>query len=268
MANRQSIGPPLSTRRCAGKRAGQAKEKIAMKASKRAAVASLAGLILLGPSAGGGLAAEQTNSQPERSDSAVTAPVYKPPLRGAPGGRVGGGTRGGPGSTFVLSVLVPDHTGLTLKEQPSLFWFISSDTSLPVELAIIDPNATEPLLETRIAGPVKRGVHRVRLADYSVRLATGLAYQWSVAVIPDSARRSRDILASGSIERVEPAGELGPKLAGAVKGDLAARYAEAGIWYDALEAVSDQVESSPGDTTSQRYRAALLKQVGLPEIAE
>ena len=119
-----------------------------------------------------------------------------------------------------------------------------------------------------MAAPVKRGVHRVRLADYGVRLAPGVAYQWSVAVIPDAARRSRDILASGSIERVEPAGELGPKLAGAVKGDLAARYAEAGIWYDALEAVSDQVESSPGDTTSQRYRAALLKQIGLPEIAE
>ena len=239
-----------------------------MKASKRAALASLAGLILLGPSAGGVLAAEPTSPQPQRRESAAKAPAYKPPLRGAPGGRVGGGTRGTPGSTFILSVLVPDHTGLTLKEQPSVFWFISSDTSLPVELTIVDPNATEPLLETRIAAPVKRGMHRVRLADYSVRLAPGVAYQWSVAVIPDTARRSRDILASGTIERVEPAGELGPKLAGAGSEDLASRYAEAGIWYDALEAVSDLIDSSPGDATSQGYRAALLRQVGLPEIAE
>src|SRR5438876_2634565 len=40
-----------------------------------------------------------------------TSPLYKPPLRGAPSGRVGGGTRGGPGSerSVVLSVLTPDH---------------------------------------------------------------------------------------------------------------------------------------------------------------
>jgi hypothetical protein len=120
-------------------------------------------------------------------------------------------------------------------------------------------------VETRIASPVKRGVHRVRLADYGVRLAAGVPYQWSVAVMLDPTRRSRDILASGTIERVKPAGELEPKLAGA---GLVSWYAEAGIWYDALEAVSDLIERSPGDATPRRYRAALLAQAGLPEIAE
>lgn len=242
-----------------------------MKASKRAALATLAGLIVLGPSSGSVLA-EPRSSQPQGRESTVkasTAPVYKPPLRGAPGGRVGGGTRGASGrDIFVLSVLVPDHTGLTMREQPSLFWFISTETSLPIELTIVDPNATAPLLETRIASPVKRGVHRVRLADYGVRLAPGVAYQWSVAVMPDAARRSRDILASGTIERVEPAGELRPKVTGARKEDLMSVYAEAGIWYDALEAVSDLIESAPRDATLRRYRAALLAQAGLPEIAE
>ena len=46
----------------------------------------------------------------------VTVPVYKPPLRGAPGGRVGGGTRGTPRDLFVLSALAPDHSGLTVQE--------------------------------------------------------------------------------------------------------------------------------------------------------
>ena len=35
-------------------------------------------------------------------------PVYNPPSRGAPAGRIGGGTRGGQ-NVFVLSVLAPDH---------------------------------------------------------------------------------------------------------------------------------------------------------------
>ena len=55
-----------------------------------------------------------------------------------------------------------------------------------------------------------RGVHRFRLSDHNVRLAVGVAYQWAVTVIPDSSRRSRDILASGTIERVEPTGDMAP----------------------------------------------------------
>lgn len=237
---------------------------------KAPVLATLTGLLLLAPSSSG-ISAEPPSAQPQAREAtakAAPAPMYKPPLRGAPGGRVGGGTRGAPGrDIFVLSVLAPDHTGLTVREQPSLFWFISSDTSLPVELTIVDPNATEPVLETRIASPVARGVHRVRLADYGVRLAPGVAYQWAVTVIPDAARRSRDILASGTIERVE-SGELAPKLAAARSEDLASVYAAAGIWYDALEAVSDLIERSPGDATPRGYRAALLTQAGLPQIAE
>jgi hypothetical protein len=65
----------------------------------------------------------------------ANVPVYNPPSRGAPGGRVGGGTRGGgQRDVFVLSVLAPDHSGFTTSEQPSLYWFISNSTSLPIEL--------------------------------------------------------------------------------------------------------------------------------------
>src|SRR5262249_9720599 len=67
----------------------------------------------------------QPSQSKERSNTA-SMPVYKPPLRGAPGGRVGGGTRGS-GSVrdvFILSALAPDHMGLTVAEQPSLYWFI------------------------------------------------------------------------------------------------------------------------------------------------
>ena len=239
-----------------------------MKTSTRIALAVLAASWLVSASVGRSDEPKTSGQQKSAAPADESSPVYKPPLRGAPGWRVGGGTRGTPGSMFILSVLVPDHTGLTLKEQPSLFWFISGDTSLPVELTISDPNASEPLLETRIPGPVKRGVHRVRLADYGVRLVPGVAYQWSVSVIPDSARRSRDIVGSGKIERIELSSDLQAQVGGAGREDLATRYAEAGIWYDALEAVSDQIERSPGDNKSVGYRAALLRQVGLPEVAE
>src|SRR6476469_6610861 len=104
---------------------------------------------------------------PASPPAADSGPRYIPSKLGAPGGRVGGATRGPSGrDIFVLSVLAPDHTGLTVHEQPCLFWFISTQTTLPVEVTIVDPNADAPVLQTRIATAVDRGVHRVRLSDH------------------------------------------------------------------------------------------------------
>ena len=212
------------------------------------------------------IAAQQPSQAPK---AAADAPVYKPPLRGAPGGRVGGGTRGtGQEPAFVLSVLAPNHTGLTVSEQPSLFWFISSTSSYPVELTLVDPGKTDPLLELKVNPPVKAGVHRVSLKDHNIRLAPGVSYQWYVAVVPDNNRRSKDILAGGSIERVASPAELTTKLSQASKSQVPALYAEAGMWYDALGAIGDLIEQSPQDTALVNQRSALLRHVGLPDARD
>ncbi|MDX1433395.1 MAG: hypothetical protein R3286_13210, partial [Gammaproteobacteria bacterium] len=50
----------------------------------------------------------------------ASLPVYQPPFRGSTeGGRVGGGTRGLGNQPLTLDVLAPDHTGLTVSEQPT-----------------------------------------------------------------------------------------------------------------------------------------------------
>lgn len=197
----------------------------------------------------------------------VAAPVYKPPLRGAPGGRLGGGTRGTGRDVFVLSVLAPDHSGLTLQEEPSLYWYISSPTSLPVEFTIMDPSAVQPVLEMRIAPPISPGIHRIRLSDHGVRLAPDAVYRWYVAVVPDTGRRSRDILAGGTIQRVPPTAELSAKLREARPEDAPFIYAEAGLWYDALAALSDLIEQSPANAELRQRRAAMVAQIGLPSVA-
>ena len=195
-------------------------------------------------------------------------PVYNPPSRGAPGGRIGGGTRGGSQNVFVLSVLAPDHSGFTTSEQPSLYWFISKPTSLPVELTVMDPQGVQPILETRVPAPVKAGIQRVRLADYNVHLAPGAAYRWFVAMIPDADRRSKDILAGGAIERVDLQQDVKAKLAKASEKEIPFIYAQAGLWYDALKSISDLIDAAPQDQELHNQRTALLKQVGLPSTNE
>jgi uncharacterized protein DUF928 len=197
----------------------------------------------------------------------ASVPVYNPPSRGAPGGRIGGGTRGG-GNIFVLSVLAPDHSGFTTSEQPSLYWFISKLTSLPVEVTLMDPQGVKPILETQLPSPAKPGIQRVRLADYNIHLAPGAAYRWFVAVVPDADRRSKDILAGGAIERVGLQEDVKAKLAKASDKERPFVYAQEGLWYDALNSISDLIDAAPQNQELQNQRTALLKQVGLPSTNE
>ena len=126
--------------------------------------------------------------------------LYQPPRGlGAPsaGRRVGGGTRGTNKSVPILSVLAPDHTGLTVREQPDLYWFASDVVTNPVELTLTLEKGDTPLLEKRLPVPTKAGIQRVRLSDYGVKLIPGERYSWSIALVLDPKRRSKDIIAVG-----------------------------------------------------------------------
>ncbi len=90
------------------------------------------------------------------------------------------------GQSLALSVLAPDDRALTVSEQPTFYWYISSRTSLPVEVAIMDPGTVAPVLEVTLPGPTEAGVHAIRLADHGVRLRAGVPYRWYVAVVPDA----------------------------------------------------------------------------------
>jgi len=231
---------------------------------RRAAMVSIALALVMSLLPAIPLEAQQKPTEPSTGAKASTEPVYKPPMRGAPGGRVGGGTRGTGREAFVLSVLAPTHTGLTTSEQPELFWFISSPSSYPVELTVVDPQKADPLLELRIEPPISAGFHKIRLADHGVRLAPGVSYQWYVAVVPDSGKRSKDILAGGSIERVSPPDGLQAKVSSAPKNTVPSVYAEAGLWYDAVASLGELIDRAPTDKALLDQRSALLRQVGLP----
>ena len=196
------------------------------------------------------------------------APVYKPPLRGAPGGRIGGSTRGAGHPVFLVSVLAPDHTGLTTSEHPSLYWYISGTASSPVEITVVDPRAIKPLLQITLPAPVAAGVHSIRLGEHGVRLQLGVGYRWYVAVVTNANRRSKDILAGGAIERVETPDGLRAALAKISPSNTSSLFAEVGLWYDAVASVSALIDSAPQDPNLRGPRAALLAQVGLTEIKE
>ena len=205
-----------------------------------------------------------TSPEPEKKPPPVP-PVYKPPPRGAPRGRIGGGTRGPRDSLLGLYVLAPDHTGLTVSEQPDFYWHLSELPQYPIEFTLIEENAILPVVEVRIASPTQPGIQRIRLSKYNARLKENSEYRWFVAIVPDPNSRSKDILAGGFIEKITPSETLRTRLAQESPDWAPFLYAEQGIWYDALSAISDLIDASPNDPMLQRQRAALLEQVGLQE---
>lgn len=181
--------------------------------------------------------------------TAKPAPVYQPPARGKPRGRVGGGSRGTGSTLPALTALVPDHTGETVAAQPSLFWNLAP---LPPENAklvfvLTNDESVEPLVEAELARPKSAGIQRIDLASYGVELRTGTEYEWSVALTLDPARHSRDVVTVGWIERADPPAGLAMKDPRAL--------AVAGFWYDAFA-------NAPAD-----LRQTLLRDAGLDGLS-
>jgi hypothetical protein len=196
---------------------------------------------------------------PAGTKAAAKPFTYNPPSRSAPVGRVGGSTRGLPGTEVVIEVLSPDdHVGLSAVDQPVLYWFLSRPVDWPVEVTIdtAELSAAAPLVETTLKKSWPAGISALSLRDLGVRLKPGVTYRWSVAMVVDPAQRSSDVTASGLIQYVRPAsGPVSPDP------ESAARLnAEKGYWYDALAALSRDVERRPDRRTQ---RADLLEQVGL-----
>ena len=182
---------------------------------------------------------------------------------GGPSVRTGGFVRsvgqGGPS----IEVLSPDHLGWTSRSDPTLYWRVSEDTGMDIEIVISDDNSPEPLLEARLAGTHAAGIHALSLASRGLELSPDTIYRWSVALVVDEERRSKDRFA-GSALLYRPASEgAAAELAAAPAGHLAHRYAAQGYWYDAFDQLTLWLEADPRDARLREHRAALLEQVGL-----
>jgi hypothetical protein len=163
--------------------------------------------------------------------------------------------------------LAPDHTGWTISEQPTLYWYTSKSTVQPVQFTLVGLDAAQPLVDVRIKPPIRAGLHRLSLADHGAKLSPGEVYEWRIAVVADPQQRASDIIAGGAIVRVQASRDLLSKRSAARNDAAAVILAEASLWYDALDALCELLRAEPMNADAQRQRQALLAQVGLTGLA-
>ena len=194
----------------------------------------------------------ESETLPELSDPSL--PVYQPPPDVKyPRARVGGVTRGSLGKDPMVVALVPDHVALTIRPQPTLYWYISQTTTLPIFFTLQEDEIVRPILVATLAQPKKAGIQVIRLKDYGIELKERVTYRWYVSVQRDPESPSQDIVTGGMIERV---------------GYPEQSILQFSLWYDLLKNICDKIEASPDDKRLRLERAALLSQIGLRQIAE
>jgi hypothetical protein len=204
-------------------------------------------------------------SQPDETQF----PVYTPPKKLTPRARVGGTLRGTDGKDPEIVALVPDHVGLTVKQTPTLNWFLSKPTTYPILFTINNIQKVRPVYEGTLPSPMHEGVQSIDLKTLGITLEPNVQYRWFVSAKRNAASFSEDIVAGGVIERCEISDCLitvGPALS--CDQESVGFNAEHGLWYDAMACLCSLIDAAPSDSSLKRQRAKLLRQVGLNAVAD
>ena len=194
-------------------------------------------------------------------------PVYRPPQRGAPAARVGGGTRGHGDASTYIALITPPHTAYTTQAQPTLFWYLSKAVTTRLEFTLISDVEVQPMIDSTLNEGLPPGIHSLSLSDFGVTLEPGKSYQWSIALVQDPDQRSSDILSSGRIFYEKTSREIEKRLRNSSLEQAVRIYAETGYWYDAIATLSELIGRNPEDVSLVRQRIALLQQADLPVVS-
>lgn len=198
-----------------------------------------------------------------------TSETYRPPK-----GKVREQTRKAGGSrgcklplNGTITLLVPqDHTATTISAHPTFFWYLSQKLSLPLRFTLLEPGK-KPILTKEIEP--KPGIVALKLPQDTAPLEVGKTYRWTVTVVCNPSKPSRNLFAQAWIERVSLPTEA--QLSNNTKdtSSCSLSYARAGIWYDALScSYTTLVKNQNNHNNSWQQFQSLLKEIDLAYLAQ
>jgi|GEM_PF-2004645 len=190
------------------------------------------------------------------------------------GRRKGAGDRGEcpivTAGTEVTPLIPENGWGWTARDSPTIWVHIAYPTgslqnSLSGEVSLEEYPSRERSEQISVDLPKRSGAFSMQLP---YRLEANQWYQWYLSIdcnSPDSANGDTVVTIEGLLKRVERP-ELGSQPDKPSTGEVIVRYAERGLWYDALDEAAKLACSDP-QAVQRGYWEALLRddEVKLPE---
>ena len=175
---------------------------------------------------------------------------------------------------LTIAPLVPQSPGLTVTDQPTLYWYMSYWWKGDIELTLNEFGASEPVIEHLI----KRSdcdeninddlICHLRLVDYDVHLKPDKDYEWFIFIVMDPEQRTSDWLASGFIRYTKPSKQLTESLKLSSLEQQYQVYKQKVLWYDAIDYLSVQIVKSHNNQALRKELATWIKQVEMPLVAD
>lgn len=216
---------------------------------------------------------------------------FVPPVTKNPRQSQGAGSRGCAEETLgqnLVTLLIPsqDYIGQTISSHPTFSWYLSQPVEVPMQFTLVEDKAGgggKTIWEKKIDS-AQQGMIHVEIPKDRPELVAGKTYRWTVTLVCNSVQPSANRYFISYIERVPITGALEQKLSAMGLNrnslpktipsgssleirDRASLYAESGLWYDAVAALTTALKQHPKDTLVQEDLLSLLKQVGLGNVA-
>lgn len=193
----------------------------------------------------------------------------------APVNTQGGATRGPCVKEGALVALVPQSGGETVAESPTVYWYmpqISADNAAApaVQFVLKDAKDQEvysakyPLMKSVNGVVGTPGVMSLTVSNL-YPLEIGQDYQWELTLMCNSvdSDRSEDNVVQGGLKRVKPDPFIALRAQRATPEERVAIYADARLWYEALNTLVQLQRERPNDATLAVTWDKLLTSAGL-----
>jgi hypothetical protein len=168
------------------------------------------------------------------------------------------------------AVLPKTNIGLTVAENPTIFFYVSLDSSQTAKFTLMDETGSETILEKTLFLNGSHGIISVSIPQDSNLLQVGKKYQWNLQLLCNNdGDNGANPTIQGWLRREALTPSMASRFNNASPSDRLAISVEQGWWYDSLKTLADLRRDHPNDPTLATDWADLLSQdqVGLADIA-
>lgn len=174
-----------------------------------------------------------------------------------------------------LTALVPlSNVGLTTAAYPTFYWYVPQNTYEQGEFTLyrVDDTAEQtPVYQSlfKLGQPGLASLTLPSTASLSP-LEVDQTYRWVMTLVCDPDEPSGNKYVEGWVTRVSVSPSLKIKLELTKAAERYNIYAKAGLWYDALKALTEMRQTQPNHATVQQQWTQLLKAqaVKLDKVAD